>query len=252
MKRISVRLLLLGVIVLCSIAVPGAAVADAADDDSFEEFEDEFEAQAGEFDTEPIHDPLRAYNRLMFRANDKFYFWFLKPVASVYGDVVPSAGRESIRLFFLNLGFPSRLVHNTLQGKFKRSGIECARFAVNSTIGALGFLDPASRHFGLTHCPEDCGQTLGCYGIGGGFPFVIPLLGPSNLRDTFGKIPDYFLNPVAYLDPMSLRLSIRGFDLLNYTSLHLGEYEGLKQAGLDPDLFMMDAYRQSRNKKIKE
>jgi len=100
--------------------------------------------------------------------------------------------------------------------------------------------------------PEDFGQTLGSHGVGGGFPVVLPLLGPSNLRDALGSIPDILLNPIAYIDRSSLRTGLVAGAYLNRASLHIGEYESLKRDALDPYTFLRDAYQQNRDKLIKE
>ena len=81
---------------------------------------------------------------------------------------------------------------------------------------------------------------------------MLPLLGPSNLRDTLGLIPDYFLDPVSYIEETDVQLAVRAYERVNYTSLHIGEYESLKNDALDPYTFFRDAYSQNRDKKIQE
>jgi phospholipid-binding lipoprotein MlaA len=194
----------------------------------------------------------------MFNFNDKFYFWVLKPVSKVYGKIVPEKGRIAINRFFKNLGFPVRFVNNALQGKFKRAGIETLRFVVNSTIGVIGLADPADSQFNLQAHEEDFGQTLGHYGVGDGFPIVLPFLGPTNLRDLIGMVPDLFLNPVSYVGPRGkpvtteTRVLIKTGETVNKTSLNIGVYESLKEDALDPYTFMRDAYKQNRDPKIAE
>jgi phospholipid-binding lipoprotein MlaA len=212
------------------------------------ELEDEF-ATAEE---ETVSDPLSGYNRMMTHVNDKIYFWLLKPVAQGYRAVVPEGARLAVGRFFTNLGMPVRFVNNLLQLKPKQAGTELARFALNSTVGILGFADPAANNFDLQAYPEDFGQTLGYYGVGSGFHIVLPLLGPSNLRDTVGLVPDYFLDPITYVDDTETRLAIRGYKTVNYTSLHIGEYENLKKDAVDPYIFFRDGYEQRRNHLIKE
>jgi phospholipid-binding lipoprotein MlaA len=214
----------------------------------FTAFEDEFDLDS----EHRVFDPLAPYNRFMFKVNDKIYLWVLKPVATGYGKVVPESGRIAARKCLDNLGFPGRLVNNLLQFKIKSAGVETARFAVNSTVGVLGLFDPAKSKFGLEPQPEDVGQTFGRYGVGEGFPIVLPLFGPSNLRDAIGRIGDHFLDPVSYLDPLEARLAVRAYDQVNYESLHLGEYEKLVEGALDPYLLIRDAYKQNRDSKIQE
>jgi len=222
---------------------------------SSEEMEfDDFDLD-GEFDDESavqVFDPLRGYNRFMTGVNDKLYFWFLKPVAKGIGFVIPEPGRLAISRCFRNIMFPVRLVNNLLQFKIKRAGIESARFGVNTTVGVLGFGDPAKSWLDLDAYEEDFGQTLGTYGVGSGFHLVLPLLGPSNARDTVGLVPDYFLNPLNYIANYKLEAGVKVFDRTNYTSLHIGEYESIKRDAIDFYPFMRDAYEQNRKMKIQE
>ena len=209
-----------------------------------DEFDEEFAPQ--------VYDPLSGYNRFMTSVNDKLYFWLLKPVAKGFKFVIPEPGRLAINRCFKNILFPVRLVNNLLQLEMKGAGIETARFGVNSTIGILGFGDPAKSWLELDACDEDFGQTLGSYGVGSGFHLVLPLFGPSNARDTLGMVPDYFLNPIHYIDSSALRAGVSALKEFNYTSLHLGEYEGVKKDAVDLYPFLRDAYEQNRKMKIEE
>jgi len=219
--------------------------------DGFDEF-DEFDEFDGETGSKPVADPLSGYNRWMTGVNDKLYFWVLKPAATGYAKVTPAVARRSVGRFFKNLGYPLRFVNNLLQLKIRRAGVETARFVVNTTVGVAGFADPARWWMDLEAYPEDFGQTLGHYGVGGGWHLVLPVMGPSNLRDAVSKVPDRFLNPVAYVDPSEVSIAISAYDRINYTSLHLGEYERLKQDAVDWYIFLRNAYEQNRKKKIQE
>ena len=212
------------------------------------DFEDEFENYEGVL----VFDPLSGYNRFMTKVNDKLYVWILKPFAKGYGKIVPKPGRLAINRCFNNILFPVRFVNNFLQFKLKRAGIEMARFGVNTTIGILGFTDPAKSWLKLDPCREDFGQTLGYYGIGSGFHVVLPVLGPSNVRDTIGMVPDYFLNPIHYIDSETTIYSVRVFDKINYTSLHINDYENLKKDAVDFYILLRDVYEQNRKAQIKE
>lgn len=230
---------------------------EKTEEEDFKEFEKEFGDVMIDTQTKDVSDPLSGYNRFMFNVNDKLYFWILKPVARGYGAVVPEGGRVAISRFFKNLSFPVRFVNNALQGKLKRVGIETARFAVNTTIGLLGFFDPADGWCHLKPYEEDFGQTLGHYGVGDGFPLLLPLSGPSNLRDTVGIIPDIFFYPINLLyqssniiNPIFLGTFI--LETVNKTSLRIGVYESFKKEALDPYTLMRDAYKQNRDARIKE
>jgi len=229
------------------IAAQPEALVPQAENNAFE-----LEAEFDETFTEPIIDPLSGYNRVMTQVNDKVYFWALKPVSQGYRAVVPEGGRLAAGHFFRNLLMPVRFVNNLLQLKLKQAGTELTSFVINSTVGVLGFGDPAADYFGLQAYPEDFGQTLGHYGVGSGFHIVLPLLGPSNLRDTLGLIPDYYLDPINHIDHSETALAVRAYQSVNYTSLHIGKYESLKNDAVDLYTFLRDSYEQRREQLIKE
>lgn len=245
---------ILALFILSVSPVHAATAIETITDIKGDVYEDDFGLE-GEFedpvDTERF-DPLSGYNRFMTKVNDKLYFYALKPVAKGYRKVVPETGRVAVGRFFTNLLFPVRFVNNVLQLKIKEAGTELGRFCLNSTVGILGFRDPAKDWLGLEAYPEDFGQTLGHYGVGGGFHIVLPILGPSNLRDTIALAPDHFLDPVTYVKDDESELGIRAFNTINYTSLHIGEYESLKKDALDLYTFIRDAYEQKREKDIEE
>ncbi len=218
--------------------------------DAFEEFEsfEEFEHDAGQ----EVFDPLSGYNRFMTRVNDRLYYWVLKPAAKGYRFVVARPVRESIDNFFRNLGFPVRAVNNLLQLKFKRTGTETMRFVVNTTVGIAGLRDPATTMMKLPVYSEDFGQTLGRYGLGGGFHLVLPLFGPSNARDACGKIADWALDPVTYLEHFEVRAAINALDTVNDASLRIGQYEAITRDAVDLYILLRDGYRDRRDKNIEE
>lgn len=227
------------------------------EDRSDSSFSDEFEEEFGEIGESEIFDPLGWYNRLMTNVNDKIYFLILRPSAIGYRYIIPEGVRLSVNRFFNNILFPIHFVNNVLQFKFKRAGVELARFGLNSTIGLAGFADPAKHWWDLQPYPEDFGQTLGFYGLGGGFHIVLPIFGPSNFRDTLGLFADSFLDPVCYLGAClagywEAALGIQIFKRGNDASLHIGEYESLKKDAVDLYLFIRDAYEQKRKVEIAE
>lgn len=198
-----------------------------------------------------IADPLEPFNRAMYHFNDKLYFWVLKPVAQGYGKVVPEAARVGVSNFFANLTFPIRFINCLLQANFKGAASELGRFTVNTLWGVGGFLDPASsKDINLSKQDEDFGQTLGAYGLGQGFFINWPLFGPSSPRDTVGLVGDAFLTPYTYLSPWYAGAGTRGYDMVNDTSLKIGDYESLKEAAIDPYVAIRDAYVQYRLKKV--
>jgi len=216
-------------------------------DEEFDLLEDELdEGQVG------VDDPLECFNRLMFGVNDVLYFWIFKPCAGMCKAVVPEPARVGIRNFFQNIGTPVRYVNCLLQGKGPSADIELRRFLVNTSVGVLGFGDPARDRYGLEPTWEDLGQTLGVHGMDSGFYIVWPLFGPSTVRDSLGMVGDMFLNPVRYVEPWETSVIISATRVVNESSFHVGEYEEFKSASLEPYIVMRETYIQYRDKKIKK
>lgn len=199
-----------------------------------------------------VPDPLEPFNRVMFNVNDALYFWVVKPGSEIYAGVIPEPARVGIRNFFSNLTTPARLVNCLLQGKGDGAEIELRRFAINTTCGILGFGDPALDEYGLEPVREDLGQTLAVYGFGDGFYLVLPVLGPSNARDAVGRLGDWFLNPVSYVEPTEAAYGITAFKFTNRSSLNIGEYESFKSMTVEPYIAMRKTYAQYRTKQIQE
>lgn len=199
-----------------------------------------------------VADPIAGFNKLMYRFNDRVYFWVYKPVATGYGCVVPQPVRIGIGNMFDNLMFPVRFVNSLLQGKVSGAGSEAGIFVVNSTVGVLGFFPVAQDHFKLKNSKEDLGQTFGVCHINEGFYIVLPFLGPSTLRDLVGDVGDRFITPLAYVTPLEASLGLTAFETVNKLSLRLGDYEAFKQAAVDPYVSMKDAYIQLRRQRISQ
>jgi phospholipid-binding lipoprotein MlaA len=216
-------------------------------DDVFDEFEKEFQGKSIQ-----IADPLAPFNKAMFYINDKFYFWFLKPITRGYTAIFPEFARTGVRNFFRNIYTPIRFTNSLLQGKGTAAGNELASFFVNSTWGILGFGAPAQSKLKIALSDEDLGQSFGAYGIGNGFYIVWPFIGPSSLRDTVGLVGDRFLNPISYVDPTEASIAISFYDRVNETSFRIGEYESIKEAAIDPYDAIRNGYIQFRNAKIAE
>jgi phospholipid-binding lipoprotein MlaA len=199
-----------------------------------------------------IADPIKPWNTAMYHVNDKFYFWLLKPVSQGYSAVVPEDIRLSVSNFFENLTTPIRFVSSLLQLNMKKAGNELVRFVYNTTAGVGGLADVAKTDLGVKRQDEDLGQAIGHYGIGHGFYIVWPVFGPSSLRDTVGMVGDWFLDPVYYVTPFEASLGIAAYDKVNETSFHIGDYEDLKKAAVDPYVSIRDAYIQHRKKQVEE
>ena len=140
-------------------------------------------------------DPWEGTNRAMFKFNESLDKTILKPLAQGYEKNVPQKMRMHITNFFSNLGDLMTAIQHALQLDFRSSTESVTRFLVNSTVGILGFNDVASK-FGVAKTDEDTGQTLGTYGVSSGPYLVLPLFGPSSVRDGFGRIVDLFADPL--------------------------------------------------------
>lgn len=208
---------------------------------------------AGTAGEDEIPDPFEGLNRAFFEFNDKLYFWLLKPLASGYKAAVPEPVRVGIRNMFHNIAFPVRFVNSLLQGKVEGAANEFARFVSNSVVGLGGFLDVIPEDCDIKRQDEDLGQTFGSWGMGPGFYIHWPFLGPSSVRDTFGRAGDGFLDPLNYVFPHTeYDVAAKAFDRVNDTSLRIGDYESLKDAALDPYVALREAYFQNRRSKIAE
>jgi phospholipid-binding lipoprotein MlaA len=183
-----------GVLFALVVAVYGAAApfpAAAAAPDPL--FDDEATEEGHRFP-----DPFEPYNRAILRFNGKMDRVLIEPLTRAYSYVVPRAVRQSVRSFFQNLNSPSILVNDVLQREWRDAGVTAARTGINTTVGLAGFLDPAER-LGLAHHHSDFGQTLALGGVVSGPYLMMPLLGPTNVRDGFGTIVDFAFRPTTYL-----------------------------------------------------
>ena len=244
-------------IILILLVIFSYANEDTTNDNFENEFDSEFSTKK-----EEIFDPLSGYNRVMTTFNDKLFMNVLNPISKGYAYVTPESIRIGINNFFENIMFPVRFTNNLLQLKFQNSTEELERFLVNTLWGLGGFLDPATNELKIKAHKEDFGQTLGFYGVGEGFPVVLPFLGPSNLRDMVGIVGDSYVSPltvtgnedIKYKIPNNLdqQIGIQTFDVVNSTSLKLGQYESLKKDALDLYPFLRDIYSQARKKQIEE
>ncbi|WP_409282271.1 VacJ family lipoprotein [Pseudomonas putida] len=193
-------------------------------------------------------DPWERINRGIFRFNDVLDRYAFKPIARGYRFITPQLLQDGIHNVFQNVGDVGNLSNDLLQGKPHDAGVDTARLLVNTTLGLGGLVD-VGTHMGLQRNDEDFGQTLGAWGVPSG-PFVmLPLLGPSSVRDGAAKIPDNYTQLYPYLDDMSARNSLFAIDLLD-TRAQLLSAEKLI-AG-DKYVFMRNAYLQMREFKVQD
>jgi phospholipid-binding lipoprotein MlaA len=194
-------------------------------------------------------DPLEGFNRAMFTFNDKLDEAAVKPVATAYRAAVPSFLQTGIGNFFSNLHDPWTAVNNLLQGKPGDSLNDLMRFALNSTLGLVGVIDVA-RSAGLPKHNEDFGQTLGKWGVGAGPYLVLPVLGPTTLRDSAAMPVDYLADPWSYTQPANLRTAGSLVHAIDRRAAALDSYSLLEDAALDRYEFVRDAFVQRRQSQV--
>ena len=230
---------------------PRGEILEQAEEELDDEYDDEDDEYADD-DVELIADPMIGGNIQLYAFNDKMYFLVLKPVAQVW-EIIPEELRVGFRNVFYNIRFPVRFIHCLLQGKGRKAGAETGQFVINTLWGLLGFGNVAAEFPSLQPSQEDLGQTFAVWGFGFGDYIMLPLLGPSSVRDALGRLGDIFLDPIWWV-PVNFWTSvgIRAGEAVNDTSLRIGEYEALKEAALDPYVMIRNAYAQNRIKLIAE
>lgn len=176
-----------------------------------------------------IYDPWESWNRRVYHFNYRFDEWVFLPVVNGYVYVTPRFLRSGVSNFFSNLGDVPNLLNSLLQLKGKRSLQTTGRLLVNTTVGIVGLWDPATM-WGLPKQSEDFGQTLGYYGVPDGPYIMLPLLGPSNLRDTGGRVFDLaaeqqinFLNVADFANDHPEVTALRLVDIRYTTNFRYGE-----------------------------
>lgn len=190
---------------------------------------DQREFERSTFDALEVYDPLESWNRRVYHFNYRFDQWVFLPVVRGYTYVTPRFVRSGVSNFFSNLGDVPNLLNSLLQFKGQRSMEVTGRLLLNTTLGVAGLWDPATM-MGLPKQSEDFGQTLGFYGLGAGPYLMLPILGPSNLRDTGGLVVDFvadnqinFLNvPEVSRDHPEISL-LRAVDKRYTTSFRYGQ-----------------------------
>lgn len=193
-------------------------------------------------------DPLEPLNRATFSFNEAADRYVMRPVAQVY-DLAPLPVKVGVGNFFGNLGDFWIGVNNLLQGKFVDGLSDGGRLLINSTIGIFGIFDIATE-MGLEKHDEDLGQTLGRWGVGDGPYLVLPLLGPSNLRDTVGLVGDLNVDPIWGVEDIGERNRLTALRFINRRAQLLGADTTADQAALDKYGYMRSFYIQYRRSQV--
>ena len=194
-------------------------------------------------------DPLEGLNRATYRFNDAVDEAVFKPVAKGYQAVTPTFFRAGVTNLFTNIGDVATALNNLLQGKAGDAASDTGRFLINSTLGVLGLFDVATP-MGLEKHNEDFGQTLGVWGVNSGPFLMLPLMGPSTLRDAAGRPVDAYAGYSRYVDHIPSRNSAFGLEVIDLRANLLGASSTLDAAALDKYQFVRDAYLQRRLRSV--
>lgn len=200
---------------------------------------------------EEVSDPIEPVNRGIFWFNDQADIYVLEPTAQGWDYVLPDRMQTAVGNFFDNVRFPVIMINNLLQGKFIAASSDVGRFVVNTTIGVVGFFDPATD-YGLERHDEDFGQTLGYWGIPPGPYLVAPLFGPTNVRDGVGRIADTFTAIYPVFAAIQYTIGATAVNTINFRSQVLDEVQEAKEASLDYYVFVRNAYDQRRRTLIRD
>lgn len=192
-----------------------------------------------------VDDRWEGLNRSVYKFNDTLDRAALKPVAKGYRAITPSWFRAGVGNFFANLAYPTTIVNEFLQGKTTLGVRDTGRFLLNTTLGIGGLFDVATP-VGLQANDEDFGQTLAVWGVRSGPYLMLPLVGPSSLRDAPSRAFDYFTAPLSYAEiPWETEWGLRALDIVHSRS-ELLPLDATLQRTYDPYVFIRDAWIQQR------
>jgi phospholipid-binding lipoprotein MlaA len=198
--------------------------------------------------TRSPRDPWERMNRTTYKFNDTLDKAVLRPVARTYRRVTPQFMQTGVHNFLSNLSYPITMVNDLLQGQFRPFLNDTGRLIVNSTLGIGGLFDPATVA-GLDKNDRDFGQTLGKWGLKSGPYVVLPLLGPSDVRDTFGKAGDGVSDPRFYIKNSGWKWGLWGVGVIDARTQLLSADAALDSA-YDPYAFVRNVYLQHRDFKV--
>lgn len=236
-----------------------ALLLDTPAQDSFDD-EFNFEEYSNENKLE-IYDPLEKINRKIYVFNDNFDRYFLQYAVKAYQVSIPKQGRKGIRNFLNNLTLPLSAINSLLQGKVDNGLATFSNFLINSTLGGLGFVNIAAEKE-IFYNYEDFGQTMGYYNIGSGAYLMLPLLGPSTLRDFSGYAADRAFSPDGFniFEFGGDRKIIENKDLISLNFISIVDtrdsltqvIEDIRRDSFDPYATVRSAYLQRRANEIKK
>ncbi len=238
-RRFALSLLLTGLLA----AVPAGAEPEATE-----------LTEPAELTESSVHDPWENYNRAIFRFNEGVSRFFAEPVARAWRFAIPDFVRTGLRNVFVNAAFPIRVVNTTLQLKPLETGQEIARFATNVSFGLGGLFDPASYALNLPMNREDFGQTLGYWGVPPGPFFMLPIFGPSTVRDTFGLAGDVAVTAATFSAVVSVpffaTFAAQAGRFINSQSFIVDDIKRERESSVDFYASVRNSYIQFRENRI--
>ena len=199
-------------------------------------------------------------SRAIFKFNMMLDDIILEPLAKGYNKL-PSPIKTGTGNFTSNIGTLLSIPNNIMQGNLKQLGHSVGSFTINTTVGILGFLNPAEK-IGLKPHKEDVGQTLGSYGFGPGCYFVLPVLGPTTMRDSIGLLADTFVDPFAHVTIREKKLlgasgnsldyfTVKGAEDVDFRADNIRNFESLEKNSIDLYSSLKSIYLQDRENKIR-
>ncbi len=199
-----------------------------------------------------VWDPLEPLNRSIFQVNQAVDFVIIRPIAATYRQVVPDPLQEMVTNFLRNLATPLTLLNELLQGDWEGAEVAATRFFLNSTMGLAGLIDIAGyNNPELAHRSEDFGQTLAVWGVGDGPYLVLPLIGPSNARDTTGLVVDVVTDPVNYaIDDETFAWTRLGLTVVDGRARSMDALDEIERSSLDFYAAIRSLYWQNRRSEI--
>jgi phospholipid-binding lipoprotein MlaA len=205
-------------------------------------------------DPEAPNDPLEPMNRFFFDINRRLDRHAALPAATFYSSTVPKPIRGSVHNVLSNLSGPVTVVNDVLEAEFENAGIAAGRFLINSTLGVAGIFDVASD-WGMGRRDRDFGETLGTYGVAPGPYLVLPLAGPSAVRDVAGSYVDGFFSPLYYVHydgRAYVGLMKSSLGTLDTRSANIVTYRDIERASVDYYATMRAYYLQRRARQVEE
>lgn len=204
-------------------------------------------------DVEETNDPLEPFNKMMFEFNEVLNAVVVRPISIIYTNFFPQIIRKGLRNFLNNLRAPAVFANDVLQGETERAWDTTKRFSINTTIGLGGIIDVA-KTWGIEGHKEDLGQTLAVWGVPEGFYLFLPVLGPSNPRDAFGKLVGGYFDPVSRwmynTDQEEWIYTRMTADYVDQYSSVMDELDRLKKTSVHYYAAVRSIYRQKRRTEI--